>query len=195
MKTVKLILLFGMVAFVAISCSNSLTSTSKSEVSSNGQTNTEQGKTGTTITAQDTLFAIVSNPSLDKKQAHLTNKIRSRPTTEKLYFAHLKDNPITLLRKKDTIALSISPDKYAVVVRKGMDRKSDGDWVWSGLVQNNKSSSATLAFDSKGKSLYGTLRTADAKLYEFESIGNGLLAVILVDQKKFPPPHPPSTTN
>jgi hypothetical protein len=122
MKTVKLILLFGMVAFTATSCSNSLSPDSKNGDSSLGR----GGQNGQGVVARDTLYTLISKSTLTltAEQEKLISRWTKgdRYTKFKTRFARINKDAISALRKGKPVALPITPDSVLVVAFK----KDDG---------------------------------------------------------------------
>jgi hypothetical protein len=172
---------------VVWSCTDSLTGTINEEIEIPSLTHTEpeQG-----VTAEDTLFTIVSDPPLNEEQERLHAVIKDRVTTDEIHLARLSDNPGALLEEGRALGLPLSDEKLFVATGERVITHESGNISWVGSFQD-QFGSVTLVFDLED-SIGGALRT-ETVLYKFEPMGDGLLAIIRVDESKFPPEHPPQS--
>jgi peptidyl-Asp metalloendopeptidase len=140
------------------------------------------------VTAEDSLFVIVSDPQLTEEQERLVAVIKNRPTTAGLHFANLVIDPQNLLKEGKTLGMPLPDEKLFVAVGERATVNKMGYLSWIGKSENPLNT-ASLVLGPEGE-LGGSLR-AEGSYYRFEPLGGDLLAIILIDPSKFPPEHPP----
>jgi hypothetical protein len=118
-------------------------------------------------------------------QAQKLNQIRSRPTTEDVV-SLLRLNLAALQSKR---ALLSMPNGAALTFsRQSFDAADRQNFTWSGSLPGVKGDATIVVHNGNAT---GTVRS-DENLYRIEPVGNGVHALVKVNEGRFPPEHPPS---
>jgi peptidyl-Asp metalloendopeptidase len=117
-------------------------------------------------------------------QTQRIDQIRSRPTTAS---TELVDINIDALRG-DSARLSIPNGQTLTLSKLSIDVRATNDFTWSGSSSGSPGNATFVVHDGR---VTGSIR-ADGALYRIEPIGGSVHALIKVDERRFPPDHPPS---
>jgi hypothetical protein len=109
---------------------------------------------------------------------------QAEPTTKNVQVVNLQ---MDILQKGDKANLNLFANQsmQADVVR--LDKRSPQDYTWYGSSSQSADDAVLVIQDG---SVVGTIRSG-GKLYRVRPLEGGLHALILVDETKFPPEHPP----
>jgi hypothetical protein len=118
----------------------------------------------------------------DQNQA--IEKIRLRPTTQSLDLVQVDVGAL----RGDSTRLSIPNAPALTLSRRSEDVRSPGDFTYYGTLSGVPGQATLVVRDGN---ITGSIQDQGA-LYRIEPVGNGVHAVIKVDQGRFPPEHPPS---
>jgi hypothetical protein len=135
------------------------------------------------LLAQDLLVRSETN-ALRAEQKVTVERIRQESTTKSVQVCKIN---IDSLRNK-SFYLDLRPELRIQATRKKTERRSDTNYTWFGT-----SSFGSVILVVNGSNITGTIR-GDKGLYKIQPIGEGLHAIIEVDESKFPPDDP-STGN
>ncbi len=118
-------------------------------------------------------------------QAQKLNQIRSRPTTEDIV-SLLRLNLSALQGQRASLSL---PNASALTFsRQRFDSINRQNFTWSGSLPGVKGDATIVVHNGNAT---GTVRS-DENLYRIEPVGNGVHALVKVNEGRFPPEHPPS---
>ena len=183
---IRIAMALPLLALMVWSCSELGTPVSSKETE--GSSLTEQEKQEPEAVAQDSLFTIALEPQLNEEQERLVAVIKNRPTTAELHFANLVNDHENLLKEGKTLGLPLSDQKLFVAVGERTAVNKLGYLSWIGKSENPLNT-ATLILSPEGE-VGGTLRVEES-IYQIEPLGDGVIVIILIDQSKFLPEHPP----
>ena len=146
---------------------------------------------GVTARAQprDLFVPVPSNQlaAVTSEQSQLITQLRQQSTTKSLELVRI--DPAAL--QGDSARLTM-PDQKALVLSKQSIQSTGGvNFIWHGTLPNVPGSATLVVHDGK---ITGSVRDG-TDLYSIEPVGNGVHAVIGIDQSRFPPEHPPSFQN
>jgi len=118
------------------------------------------------------------------EQTQALDRIRQRPTTQSVDLVEVNVNAL----RGDATRLSVPNSTSITLSRSKVDVQSPSDFTWYGTL-SGVPGQATLVV--RGGNITGTTQD-QGTLYRIEPVGNGVHALIRVDQGRFPPDHPPS---
>ncbi|MBW8051605.1 MAG: T9SS type A sorting domain-containing protein [Cytophagales bacterium] len=136
-----------------------------------------------TVTAQSDIFVPFDETQLSGSQLNLLNPIQQNPTTSRHRCAEINFG----LLNQDTITLNLFSDVNIVAIKDRKEIRSDNDFTWFGTIQDTTGSIILVV---QGSDITGTVRV-NTDLYRITPLGNGVQAIIQVDQNFFPENHPP----
>jgi hypothetical protein len=143
--------------------------------------------TGASVAQGQELFtAIPSNQLRDATpaQTEAIERLRQRPTTQSLDLVQANVNAL----RGDTTQLSIPNSPLRTLSKRSEDIRSASDFTWHGTLSDVPGQATLVVHDGN---ITGSIQD-QGTLYRIEPIGNGVHALIKVDQGRFPPEHPPS---
>lgn len=117
-------------------------------------------------------------------QLAIVEKLKQRPTTESL---ELVDVDVGALRG-DSVKLAAPNMAAMIVTKQNQETRSNEDFTWYGTLAGTTGQATLVVHDGN---ITGSVQD-NGNLYRIEPVGNGVHALIKVDQNKFPPDHPPS---
>jgi peptidyl-Asp metalloendopeptidase len=117
-------------------------------------------------------------------QTQRIDQIRSRPTTAS---TELVDINIDALRG-DSTRVSIPNGQTLTLSRRNMEVRTANDFTWSGSLSGGPGQATFVVHDGR---VTGSVQAGGA-LYRIEPVGGSVHALIKVDERRFPPDHPPS---
>lgn len=177
-KTVLIIFLSA--SFILNGCSESTTGNATKE---SEEVTTPSSTVKENVELKDTLLTIVSDVELTSDQEDLLSRIKSRKTSEEVLIGQLTDSPQRLLEEGSSLGLPVSDLQIYVAEKERVAKRESGNISWSGNLKT-EFGKVTLVLSDKG--VTGTLWDwSDSVLYKFEPIGDGLLAVIKVDDAEY----------
>jgi hypothetical protein len=139
--------------------------------------------------ARDLFVPIPANErsAATAEQRQRVAQLRQLPTTKSLELVRI--DTATL---QDNSARLTMPDQKALVFSKqSVDAQGAANFIWHGTLSNVPGSATLVVHDGK---ITGTVRNG-LDLYRIEPVGDGVHAVIAVDQSRFPPEDPTSFEN
>jgi hypothetical protein len=191
MKIIKLSLTVGFLALTAWGCSSSLPS--EEPASSRVDSTQPQKGSHTNIITQDTLFTIISNPSLTNQQKQQLSVFKNSYDNDinkviKTRIAQLNPHTFSLLKKARTLAFQVDSDRVYVAKTKRVHQKQapDGTYLfWKGILQNRKGIGSVNLVYSKRRILSGSVGILEKKGHggtgnKILSLGDGLEAILWV---------------
>jgi hypothetical protein len=136
--------------------------------------------------AQELFRAIPSNQIRDGTSAQIQaiGKLRQRPTTASLDLVTVDLNAL----RGDTTRLSIPNATTLVLSKRKVDVRGPTDFTWYGTASGVPGQATMVVHNGN---ITGSIQN-QGTLYRIEPIGNGVHALIKVDEARFPPDHPPS---
>lgn len=126
----------------------------------------------------------------DRRSADQTGRleqIRNRPTTKSVTLVQL--NIAALAEGGATI--SLPNNKRLNYSKKGVETRNSANFTWFGKLADNNGNATLVIRDGN---ITGTIKE-NGGFYRIEPLGNGIHAVIEVDESRFPPDHPPTFKN
>src|ERR1700730_18044370 len=135
--------------------------------------------------AQELITPIPSiqlRPTTDQSQA--IEKIRQRPTSQSMDLVRVNVDAL----RGDTTRLSIPNTPALTLSKRSEDIRSPNDFTWYGTLSGVPGQATLVVHDGN---ITGSIQD-QGTLYRIEPVGNGVHALIKVDQGRFPPEHPPS---
>ena len=117
-------------------------------------------------------------------QAQRLAQIKSRPTTESVQLLNLN----TAALHSNSARLVVSGNETLTFERRNLDALNDKDFTWSGVLPGVEGEATIVVHDGNAT---GSVRN-NRDLYRIEPVGNGVQALVKVNQGGFPPEHPPS---
>jgi len=136
--------------------------------------------------AQELITPIPANQLLDATpaQTQMIQRLRQRPTTQSLDLVHVDIGAL----RGDTMRVSIPNTPTLMLAKRNEDIRSPSDFTWYGTLSGVPGQATLVVHDGN---ITGSIQDQGA-LYRIEPVGNGVHALIKVDQGRFPPEHPPS---
>ncbi len=116
-------------------------------------------------------------------QTQKLDNIQNEPTTKGVRVVRIDVDAL----RKPTVRLNLASDKSILVTKATTEPRDDNNFDWFGELPDVPGN-AVLAVH--GDNVTGSVNTGTS-LYSIRPLGNGLHAVIEVDQTKFPEDHPP----
>jgi hypothetical protein len=117
-------------------------------------------------------------------QTSLVDRIKQRPTTTSVTLVRVDVNALkaerTLMPLSETKTLDFSKSK--------IESRGPNDFTWTGVLSGVPGNATLVVHDGN---ITGTIRDA-GNLYRIEPVGNGIHALIKVDESRFPPEEPPT---
>ncbi|MEI7866662.1 MAG: M12 family metallo-peptidase [Candidatus Methylumidiphilus sp.] len=129
-------------------------------------------------------LSVTALSSADVTQNKFVDQIKQKPTTESVNLVTLDVNALS----GNTTRMSLPNAKVLYFNKSATDVRSPTDLTWIGTATNDPSKATLVVHDGN---ITGTIRDASG-LYRIEPVGNGVHAVIKVNESRFPPDHPPS---
>ncbi|WP_164712231.1 PAN domain-containing protein [Methylobacterium currus] len=117
-------------------------------------------------------------------QQQAIEKLRQRATTQSLDLVRVDINAL----RNDSLQVSVPNAASFKIDKRNEETRSPGDFTWYGTL-SGVPGQATLIVH--GDNITGSIQD-QGTLYRIEPVGNGVHALIKVDEKRFPPEHPPS---
>jgi hypothetical protein len=118
----------------------------------------------------------------DQNQA--IEKLRQRPTTQSLDLVQVDVGAL----RGDSMLLSIPNAPAVTLSKRSEDVRSPSDFTYYGALSGVPGQATLVVHDGN---ITGSIQD-QGTLYRIEPVGNGVHALIKVDQRRFPPEHPPS---
>ncbi len=144
------------------------------------------GPIGAGAQAND-LFSIVNDDVvLSGEQSENLDRLRSDPATATVRLVRIA---FELARTADELNFNVVPEEAASMSKIRIDERAPDDYSWFG---GNPATAGDAALVVKGDDMVGTIRCA-GRLYRIRPLGDGLHAVVEVDESALPPDHPPDT--
>ena len=113
-------------------------------------------------------------------QTQRINQINQRPTTESVTLVRVDADTL----KSDSIRTSLPGGAKTLSFSKSnIEMRSVNDFTWFGTLSGVPGNAIFVVHDGD---ITGTIRD-DSNLYSVEPVGNGVHALIKVDQSRFPP--------
>ena len=141
---------------------------------------------GAVAQVQELLTPIPSNQLRDATptQTQAIEKVRQRPTTQSLDLVRIDLNAL----RGDRMRVSIPNTSELTLSKRSEEVRSPTDFTYYGTL-SGAPGQATLVVHNGD--ITGSIQDRGT-LYRIEPVGNGVHALIKVDQGRFPPEHPPS---
>jgi hypothetical protein len=141
---------------------------------------------GAVAQVPELLTPIPSNELRDATpaQTQAIEKLRQRPTTQSLDLVRIDVNAL----RGDRMRVSIPNTPGLTLSKRSEDVRSPSDFTYYGTL-SGVPGQATLVVHNGN--ITGSIQD-QSTLYRIEPVGNGVHALIKVDQGRFPPEHPPS---
>jgi len=136
--------------------------------------------------AQD-LFRYVDPNSvgMTQRQSELLTTIRNRPTSIDVHLVRIND--LSSLSDRQSLSLNF-PTEFRESSINYINRPREGAFSWFGSIGNGE---GNVRLTVVGSDASGMFHIGSA-IYTLEPLGQGLLALIHLDQSKFPPDEPPN---
>lgn len=128
---------------------------------------------------QDDQIRALSDEQNTKLEAY-----RSDPTAAEITVIRLG---VDVLKTLDAVNLNFPEAPSAALDIARVDQRSQQDYSWFGKSSQTDDEAILVV---RGSSVVGTIRSG-GRLYRVRPLDGGLSALILVDETKFPPDHPP----
>lgn len=117
-------------------------------------------------------------------QTQRIDQIKQRPTTMSVSLVRIAANALS----GNSTRMSLPNAKTLNFDKSNVETRSTTDFTWFGTLSGVPGKATLVVHDGN---ITGTIRD-DGNLYRVEPVGNGVHAVIKVDESRFPPDHPPS---
>ena len=143
--------------------------------------------TGTSAAQAQELFKVLPSNQLQDAtpvQNEAIQKLRQRPTTQSLDLVLVDVNAL----RGDTTQLAIPNSPLRTLSKRSADVTSPNNFTWHGTLTGVPGQATLVVHDGN---ITGSIQD-DGTLYRIEPVGNGVHALIKVDQGRLPPEHPPS---
>jgi hypothetical protein len=143
--------------------------------------------TGTSAAQAQELFKVLPSNQLQDAtpvQNEAIQKLRQRPTTQSLDLVQVDVNAL----RGDTTQLAIPNSPLRTLSKRSADVTSPNNFTWHGTLTGVPGQATLVVHDGN---ITGSIQD-DGTLYRIEPVGNGVHALIKVDQGRLPPEHPPS---
>lgn len=137
--------------------------------------------------AQENLLTLEPNAGLDRSQQARLAFLRERTNNTEIRLARVAGAPGRLLEKGSAVRLSVAPGVDVVAMGERVEARAANDVSWAGPLREGH---GWVQMVLSGGDVTATV-TVGQKQYSVEPLGNGLHAVSLIDQSKFPPEHSP----
>jgi len=131
------------------------------------------------------LFQPIVAFDLTPDQQRAMERLRADPSSGAIQIFKVN---LSVPKTADAVNFNFLPGGALMLSTRSRADRAPDDYSWTG---GDASGSKSAALVVKDQQVTGTIRDGD-KLYRVRSIGNGVTAVIEVDQKKLPPEHPPA---
>ncbi|MGQ5523932.1 M12 family metallo-peptidase [Chitinimonas sp. PSY-7] len=118
------------------------------------------------------------------EQQQLTDQIKARKTTKQFTVVRINLDAIKQSKQLDFTLQG----QASSATRQSMTRRSEDDFSWRGQLADQPGDAMLAVY---GEAVEGTIRRGN-QLFRIESLGNGMHALIEVDESQFPPDEPPS---
>jgi hypothetical protein len=133
------------------------------------------------------LFSFVKGADIEAVKFAQSEKLQtymSDPTTKEIQIMSLQ---MDLLKSADKVNINLLPDLNFPVDSVRLDERSPQDYTWFGSSSETEGDAILVVQDN---SVVGTIRSGN-KMFRVRPLDEGLHALILVDESKFPPDHHP----
>jgi peptidyl-Asp metalloendopeptidase len=142
-----------------------------------------------TFAADRNLFveAPATVAAADKSTQSKLDRIKKRKTVKDVRVVQIDTKLLT--DTKESLNLNVPVGTEFPVVLRRIERRSEKDYSWIGMVTGKMPGTAT--FVVRDGQVSGTIRPGN-EIYMVEPLGAGLHAIIKIDPTKFPPEHPPT---
>jgi hypothetical protein len=138
--------------------------------------------------SSDSLFVPLDEPALTAEQEQRLAIIRGQPTTARVLVARLAADADEMLQSGGSVMLTVSPTRSFMVAATYAGRRDADVFAWHGRIVGDYGD-ATLILTSKG--ITGAMQVLPPGLpsttYSIQPIGDGLQAIVCVDQGRIPP--------
>ena len=137
------------------------------------------------------LFSFIEGENLEAVRFNQSERLQaymSDPTTIDIKIVKLD---VDLLKTADHVNLNLLPDLNIPVDVVRTEERSPQDYTWFGSSSQTEGDAILVVQDDQ---VVGTIRS-DGKLFRVRTLEGGLHGLILVDESKFPPEHPPEFEN
>src|SRR5262249_39217750 len=119
------------------------------------------------------------------EQTQRVDLIKQRPTTASVTLLHVNTNALM----GESTRMSLLPEAKTLSFSKtNVETRSAKDFTWYGTLSGVPGQAILVVHDGN---ITGSIRDHET-LYQIEPVGNGVHALIKVDQRRFPPEEPPS---
>ncbi|MCL2625885.1 MAG: FG-GAP-like repeat-containing protein [Cystobacterineae bacterium] len=139
---------------------------------------TEQNNTGQIPSAVP--FPSDSYNNATAEQSQRIESIKQRRTTKSVSLTRVDVNAF----KADNVLVSLPSNKRPRLSKKHFEAKDSNNFTWSGEILGTFSSSTFVVQDGN---IAGSIRDENNELYSIEPIGEGVHALIQIDESSFPP--------
>ena len=120
-------------------------------------------------------------------QAQRIDQIKLRPTTATVTMVRIDTNALSGSSTRMSLP-NVKPLNFNKI---NVETRNPTNFTWFGTLTNVPGQATLVVHDGN---ITGTIRDG-SNLYRIEPVGNGIHAVIKVDESRFPPDHPPSFKN
>ena len=117
-------------------------------------------------------------------QSQHINRIKQRETTASVTLVRVDANAL----KGNSTRMSLSEAKTLTFTKSNVEIRKANDFIWFGTLSRVPGNATMVNHDGN---VTGTIRDG-GNLYRVEPIGNGIHAIIKVDESRFPADHPTS---
>jgi hypothetical protein len=146
---------------------------------------------GHTVGAQSAASEPFTSVETDKMmetnatQSQRLKAIRELPTTQSVHLLRMNESvPIG-----EKLKITVPNEKTFILSKTGGETRDSKDFTWFGVVQGESNGSATLA--ARHGEISGSINSM-AGVYRLSPLGDGLYALVKIDERKLPPDEPPS---
>lgn len=130
------------------------------------------------------LFSYITETDLTDKQASQLAVYRSARTTVEIRLIQVQTD---LLERGDAVNLNLLHNQNVALDRVRVEKRTPHDYSWFGNSSRTQDEAILVV---EGNDIDGTIQSG-TQLYSIRPLGNGLQALIQVDQSAFPPDEPP----
>jgi peptidyl-Asp metalloendopeptidase len=129
-------------------------------------------------------LSLIPDTEATSIQADQLARERQAPMTESSHLARVN---LDALQAPST-DFNFGDGQTVSAVRRSLNKRSDQDFSWSGDVPGGGNANLVV----RGNEVTGSIRRG-GDLFRIVPLGDGVHAVVKVDQAKFPPEHPPGS--
>jgi hypothetical protein len=122
------------------------------------------------------------------EQLQLLDKIKKRETTRAVFLTRVDVNAF----KESNISISLPNAQKLHLSRKGFQARDQNNFTWSGRTPGALASNIFVVRDGH---VTGKILGENHEVYSLESMGDGMHALVQIDNSKLPPSGPPVSVN